>query len=139
MLTASQLAICAIIFGAGVGTGVATKQVKQASAMATAKPKGQGVVKTAPASGASRAAPPARILDCPVIGSPWAAVDTPSVPLLPPMSGTVPAPLVPGGGGSSSLLPPPSFPHAVPVVEPTRWAMMIAGFGLVGLAMRRQG
>lgn len=44
----------------------------------------------------------------------------------------------PTGGGGSGFLPPPfsSAPGAIP--EPATWAMLIAGFGMVGASLRHK-
>lgn len=93
-------------------------------------------------------AAPSRILDCPLppadpfgagVVEPFAGA-APSTPVFFPAAGFPPIPpVVPGGGGVlPPVTPPPTFPPAVPgVPEPAAWAMLIAGFGLVGMAARR--
>lgn len=66
-----------------------------------------------------------------------------------PAGGVIPGP-IPGGGGGGVFFPPsgggggggggvvPQPPAIVPVPEPTTWAMMILGFGMIGAMLRRR-
>lgn len=148
--------ICALLAAGSMGAGgvVAVQQVKP-SGIHRAKPR--------PAPRAIRASAPkprpaARLDDCPVIASslgngftadlapiapfdqtPMAILTSPgglaSIPgsgggiFVPPGGGGSGGSELPGGGGISPV------PPAVP--EPAAWAMMVSGFGLIGLAMRR--
>lgn len=132
---------CALLLGGAVGvTGTVTVQKK-----VSAKPRAAVVQRIEHRASNPKVAGsnPARsaILDCPLIGSPFAAEpNTIALPMIPPQplgSGT-PDGSIPGvWGGGSALLPPPNFPGAVP--EPDAWALWIGGFGLVGLSFRRRG
>jgi hypothetical protein len=142
-LTAAQAALCLAIFGAGVGTGVVAPAVKkQVSAKATAKPKGERVrTASRPRVVSPEPARPApRIIDCPVIGSPYGleppAIALPMIP--PPVLGSGTPVATPGVWGvwPAPTPAPPNFPGAVP--EPGAWMLWIGGFGLVGMSVRRR-
>ncbi len=143
--------ICALLLAGGMGAGsvVAVQQAKPA----ISKPKKANAPKAHKT--ASRNITRTEIKDCPTIAAPMGAgiaelVPLPSFETYAP--GTSPAPsevaLVPGGGivlpgsggGGGSTGPgvlPPGPPAGVP--QPASWAMMVTGFGLVGLAMRKGG
>lgn len=133
--------LCALLLAGGMGATsvVAVQKTKPAVAKASAKPKGERV-RTASRPRVARPEPaaPAPILDCPLVGSPFSAEPNPlALPALPPVDlggGTWAQP--PGVWGGGSALPSP--PTSLPVVpEPGRWAMLLSGFGLVGLSLRR--
>lgn len=136
--------ICAILLAGSMGAGsvVAVQKVKTVSAKAAAKPKGGQSARAPRPRAIERTTPgPAapRILDCPV-GSPFSAEPNPFVlpDLMPPgfggnIVGAPFAPVVWGGGGLAPVTPPPPM-----IAEPGAWAMMIAGFGFVGLSLRRR-
>lgn len=139
-LTAAQMAICAMIFGVSVGS-VGTIGAQQVAA-AKAKPKAAktkprpAIKKPAPAPQRDRAA----ILDCPTPGlsaAPWGepfTLSQPEATPLAPLGGVVP----PSAPPSFSSRPPSAAPAAPPAVpEPVSWAMLVTGFGLVGLAFRK--
>jgi hypothetical protein len=141
-MTPAQTALCAMLFGGMIGSGsvVAVQKVTSHKAAANVKkPTVSHKRKAQPLSKAQQL--PSRgpaILDCPVIGSPWGIEPYQPTGLTPPMSDALlhllPAVEQPGGG--SFVPPPPSYSPAVP--EPGAWAMFIAGFGLVGCAMRQR-
>jgi PEP-CTERM motif len=144
--------ICALLAAGGMGASgvVAVQQVKPARAVhAKAKPAPQVRKASAP-----RAQP--RLSDCPVAtaslggGSianlapitpfeqtPMASISAPQSILAGGPGGTfAPAPPFNGGSGGNTI-PGGGFTPGVP--EPAAWAMMVSGFGLVGVAMRRSG
>lgn len=126
---------CALLLAGGMGAGsvVGVQEVRRTvapSKVVTAKPAPPRARPTRPPAAGPR------ILDCPAVSPlpPGFAVP----PALPagPIDWFAPPP-TPGGaaaGGISLPTPPP----AAPVPEPARWAMLIAGFGLLGLALRRR-
>lgn len=138
--------ICALLLGTslGIGSTVAVQQAKP-------KPSVARHLKQEPVSLARAERPAkkstvrshvgARILDCPAHGLPFSAEPIPFT-LLPPLtqadSGAPGfSPLLPGvgGGGIAPSLPPTPSPG---VPEPAGWALMLGGFGLIGLACRRR-
>lgn len=144
--------ICALLLAGGIGAGsVVTVQqavpaVKKASAPKAGKPA---------ARRPQAAARPAAINDCPsqlgVLGQNMALPALAPIDVAPglPLGQTAMASAgggrgagvgVPGGGiGGTDFQPAPpadgGFAPGVP--EPGTWAMLVGGFGLVGLAMRR--
>lgn len=140
-LTSSQLAWCAAVLGAGTVGYHAPPVVKKAKAY-VAKAKGEPGKAAAPRAVVDRApvrpAAPTVILDCPM----------PSVPAI---DGSLeyrlePAWSQPWPHGSYAVAQPPIgggsgfFPPVAPrVPEPGAWVMLIAGFGLVGLSLRKRG
>jgi hypothetical protein len=145
---------CALLLAGGMGAGsvVAVQQARPAAS----KPKASAA-KTQKA--APRRTHTAQLNDCPVLAeSPGLGILSPIIPpedspLLDggrPGAGMAllpsPGPGFPGGiGGGGGFLPltPPSPPGgpgiSAPIPEPISWAMMVAGFGLVGLSLRRSG
>ena len=134
--------LCALLLAGGMGASsvVAVQKQRSPKPPVAAKAKGKGVgqasrprvVRPEPAQ------PAPRILDCPVTGSPFAAVPVPGFDLPAPPSpfGAV-ALGQPGAGGvwdGPNTRTPPTFPPAVP--EPDTWLLWIAGFGFVGLSLR---
>jgi hypothetical protein len=137
--------ICAMILAGGVGAGSVV-------AVQEAKPKPR-VERKAPAvkKASARPAPRSRIDDCPTLVAPLGGALVPSLadaPLPPQLQpfGVAPtdsfAGLLPpgssGGGGSGGIvapLEPPPPPGGI-IPEPAAWAMMVSGFGLVGVALR---
>ncbi len=84
-------------------------------------------------------------LPAPELPSP--AVPDPGLPALPgalglPIPGS--PPIVPGTAAPAPIVPPPALPVpgpatgpvAAPVPEPATWAILIAGFGMIGLGLR---
>ncbi len=143
--------LCALLAAGGMGASgvVAVQQVKPARVQhAKAKPTPQIKRASAPR-------PQARLGDCPITASSLGGgsianlapitpfEQTPMASLSSPVAigaagnpGVFPAPPPFGGGGSGgSELPGGGFTPGVP--EPAAWAMMVSGFGLVGVAMRR--
>ncbi|MBT9157723.1 MAG: hypothetical protein DDT36_00706 [Firmicutes bacterium] len=125
-LTASQLAVCALMFGAGATTPAIVKKVS---------PKPAAAKKVSPRSVASRApaAPVAapqksNILDCPMQVP---ALNTQVIPNLQPTPNAVmwsnDAHAMPGGFAFRAVIP-----------EGDIWVYMIAGFGFVGLSLRKK-
>ena len=134
----------ALLSGAiGVGSAVAVQQAP-VPRKAVAKPAPKRIMPRPTPTPAA----PSRILDCPLPSAdPFGAASiepfvgaAPQTSVFFPAAGFPPAHLVvPGGGGVlPPVTPPPTIPPAVPgVPEPAAWAMLITGFGLVGLAARR--
>ena len=142
-MTPAQTALCAMLFGGMIGSGSVVAVNKVSAKQETAKPKKDRGGTQASRPRVARPEPAPRpgpsILDCPtpVIGSPWGVEPYQPTGLTPPMSDALLPPHAveqPGGGGF--MLPPPSYSPAIP--EPGTWAMMIAGFGLVGCAKRQR-
>lgn len=139
-LTTAQMAICAMIFGATVGS-VGTIGAQQVAAVKVkpkaAQPKARPTIKApSPAPQRDRAA----ILDCPTPGlaAPvWGETDTLSLwdaTSAQTGGGVVP----PSAPPPFSFRPPSAAPTPPPAVpEPESWAMLLAGFGLVGMSIRR--
>lgn len=157
--------ICAMLVAGSMGAGsvVAVQQAKPPQAKVKAKP-----AKAKPARPAPRPVRHAPPLDCPTVSSlggglaelvpiaPMVSAPTASLSLSGQLAGVggggggggmLLPPLVGGGGGSSSAAFPglPAGPDlaapdfAVPgVPQPATWAMMVSGFGLIGLALRRR-
>lgn len=136
--------ICAMILAGGVGAGSVV-------AVQEAKPRPR-VERKAPAvkKASARPAPRPRIEDCPTLVAPLGGALVPGLadaqppPQLQPFPGTSPdsftglLPPAGGGGGSGGIVTPlvPPPPSAGLVPEPAAWAMMVSGFGLVGVALR---
>lgn len=146
--------ICALLLAGGLGAGsvVTVQQVKSpVTKSRAAKPVKHKV------STPARSAPSA-LSDCPAYATmlggapgplaPLAVLEPNDVGLATPVSsdGGIPMLVSPvvlppagGGGGSGNFFPPappiPVTPGAVP--QPAAWAMMVTGFGLVGLSLRR--
>lgn len=144
--------MCALLLAGGMGAGsvVAVQQAKPA----ISKPKKAGAPKAHKT--ASRNITRTQITDCPTLAAPLGGAIADLAPLpsfetyapgsAPPSSEVSYAPgagidipgLIGGGGGGGDSGPsilPPSPPSGVP--QPASWAMMVTGFGLVGLAMRK--
>jgi hypothetical protein len=130
-LTTSQIAFCAMIFGAGAMTPTVVKKVSHKP-----KPAAQKVVKRVPARVAQAPAPapakPSNILDCPtqapVLNPQVVGFDAPPNFVTWPGGAYFP-PGGPGGGGGGGI---PAIP------EPDQWVMLVLGFGFVGLSLRRR-
>ncbi len=131
--------ICALLLGGAVAGSYGTVAVQKAKApVAKVKGKpGKAAAKRAVVSPSTvRPASPPSILDCPF----------PSVPAL---DGSLeyrlePAWSEPWPQGSFVTAQPPlnggTFPPASPhVPEPDVWVMLVAGFGLVGVSLRKKG
>jgi hypothetical protein len=138
-LTAAQAAFCVLLFGAGSVTTVAVQEARKAPAAKASKPA--PAAKARPASVKPRAQLP-REPHCIQV---WPSVVVPDlrpIEITPFGQGATPLLALSEGPGGAILLPPPgpTIPPALPAIpEPDAWAMLIAGFGLVGLAMRRRG
>ncbi len=145
--------LCALLLAGSMGAGsvVAVQQAKPAVHRAKAKPQ---KARPAPASVRKAAAP--ALIDCPVLAAPVGSGLAELVPLpenevtrLTGLAGA-PDPQLAGGGldlppvigGTSgpSILPgsPPAIGGPAGVPQPAAWAMLVSGFGLVGMAMRRR-
>lgn len=145
--------ICALLLAGSMGAGsvVAVQQAKSPLAkQRAAKPARHKV--SAPARPA-----PSPLNDCPSFAAtlggspgplaPLAVMETAELGLLTPMTDLGVPPqggggfiLPPGGGGGGGTAFPPAPPVPVPtggVPQPAAWAMMVSGFGLVGLSLRR--
>ena len=148
--------ICALLVAGSMGAGsvVAVQQAKPPQARVKAKPKAPNKARPAP-----RTVAQAPALDCPSVSSLGGQLAelAPIVPMeaAPTASLVQPGQLATVGGGESGLpLPPivgggsggpsvPGFPvgpetPVSSIPEPMSWAMMLSGFGLVGLAFRRR-
>lgn len=141
--------ICALVLAGSMGAGsvVTVQQVKAPQARLKAKPK--------PHRPAPRPVSQAPVQDCPTVSSlggglgslgPMAAMGAPPATGLQtigpmPDAGGAHASLVGGGSSDPAALPgipvEPEFPVSG-VPEPVSWTMMLSGFGLIGLAMRRR-
>ncbi len=137
--------ICALILAGGVGAGSVV-------AVQEARPKPR-MERKAPAvkKAAARPAPRSRIDDCPTLVAPLGGALVPSLADAPPpqlqpfgvgptdpSAGLFPPGAGGGGGGGGGIvnpLEPPPPPGGI-VPEPAAWAMMVSGFGLVGVALR---
>lgn len=84
-----------------------------------------------------------------VFQPPAASAPTPGIlpvdiPTGTPGGGPIPIPVIPGGGpGGGGVIPSPApvatpTPEPTAVPEPSTWAMLIVGIGLIGSAMRRR-
>jgi hypothetical protein len=153
--------ICSLFAAGGLGATsvVAVQQVRP-----TARPAARHVVhrpQPRPAPPVAAPSPRLEALDCPpavgALGAGLAALPASAMAagiVMPPSAGTG----FPGGGGapdmtgSGGLFPPgggpgwtggggkqPGEQPTAAVPEPASWAMMVSGFGLVGLALRRVG
>ncbi len=139
--------ICTLLLAGGVGAGsvVAVQEVRP-------RPKAEKRTAAKPRPAVAAASRPA-LNDCPVLGGALVPEFNASLPpsgdpgvsSFPSVAGH--GLWVPGGaGGGGSLLPPrpggptivvpPTPPPSAPIPEPAAWAMMISGFGLVGVAAR---
>ncbi len=141
--------ICALLIAGGLGAGgtLAVQQVKKPAAVRKAsKPAQYSPVRHAPASAAPRA-----MNDCPAqvagLAEPMQLAPIPPMDVAPgldisrtPLSmatGHGPGTSLPGDigtGGQNGGVTPIIIPG---VPEPYSWAMLVTGFGLIGLAMRR--
>lgn len=131
-LTTSQTALCAMLFGAtvsGVGTHHVVKKrnphVPQKSVSTSIIAPSGRTVQTA--SGGS-----VTILDAPVFGN-CITPDLPEAFEVPELRRSRPE-LFPTAGGGQII----QIGLSPAVAEPDTWAMMIAGFGFVGLSLRRK-
>ena len=143
--------LCALLAAGGMGaSGVVAVQHVKPAGVHRSKPKpAPRVVQAAPR-------PAARLTDCPITASslgggmladlapiapfeqtPMASLESPSMIGVAGGGGGFALPPFGGGGGSggSEVPNPGGFTPGVP--EPAAWAMMVSGFGLVGVAMRR--
>lgn len=136
--------ICGLLLAGGVGAGsvVAVQQaapaVKRTAHKPVARPKApKPVLRTATAS----AAPPAGMIDC-APAMPLGALGMESGPGFSAIGGKTPfsgggygggGP----GGGDGGLGGGPTPVPAPGVPEPASWGLMVSGFGLIGLAVRR--
>ncbi|MCG2840578.1 PEPxxWA-CTERM sorting domain-containing protein [Sandaracinobacter sp. RS1-74] len=144
--------ICALLLAGGVGAGsvVTVQQVKPAVSKPKKKPIAPKAHKTA-----SRNVTQTQITDCPAVAAPLGGGIADLAPL-PSFETFVPGSALPsspvafvpdggvvfpggggggsGGGGGGPVFPPSPAPG---VPQPASWAMMLTGFGLVGLAMRK--
>lgn len=140
-LTTSQLAFCALIFGAGAATPTLVKKISRPLNPAA---KQEQVVKRTPAKIAPKltpapaieAAKPSNILDCPQSGLNPTPMQVQSVTTNVvsffggPNTGIWVPPGGGGGGGGGVDIP------AIP--EGDVWMYLIAGFGFVGGSLRRR-
>lgn len=143
--------ICGLLLAGSMGAGsvVAVQKVKPVLSRPKPKPVAPKAHKTA-----SRNITHQQILDCPVTVvalSPLA----PELGAIPPLNTPpdtshvagwpggggifIPPPIGGGGGGGGGISKPDVNPNppAPPIPEPASWAMMVTGFGLVGLALRK--
>lgn len=146
--------ICALLLAGGIGAGsVVTVQeavpaVKKASSGKAAKPAGRPAARHASTR-------PTALADCPsqlgllgrnMVLPPLSPIDVaPGLPLGETAMGIVAG--MPGGGGGipglggDGIVPGPGDGGGIipGIPEADTWAMLIAGFGLIGLALRRSG
>ena len=140
--------ICAYLLAAGLGAGgvVMVQQVSPPAQVA----KGERVARTAARSAAHRAvpapsicieampltAPQLALVPLPEFGgaaTPWAPAEGPGGVALPvPPGPTFPPPVWPPIGQPPIAPLPPAVPDA------PAWALLVAGFGLVGVSLRRR-
>jgi hypothetical protein len=100
-----------------------------------------------PAEPVAAVPPPTPFIDLP--GAPVPLGGEVELPIAPVVFGGVPGgpggPPIPVFGGGGGFPPPPPVvppvvtPPVAAVPEPSTWAMLILGFGLVGAVLRRQG
>lgn len=143
--------ICALLLAGGIGAGSVVTVQQAKPAISKAKAKAPKAHKTA-----SRNVTRTQVRDCPAMAAPLGGgiADLAPLPTFENLMQGAPAPgtqmaFVPdgggigipgvigggGGGGSGPSILPPSPAPGVP--QPASWAMMLTGFGLVGLAMRK--
>lgn len=140
--------ICALLLAGSMGAGsvVAVQKAKPAISKprpAMSKPKVQKAVQSQVHT--------SQITECPTVApvgtaelSPFAATPTPAEPIAGFAGFASPAGVsgggvhLPGGGGGNvpGELPDPSPVLGVP--QPDTWVMLVAGFGFMGLALRRR-
>jgi hypothetical protein len=133
-LTPAQLALCSLIFGAGVATQPVAEKVKSRAVAQKVAPK----AKPASASRAASKPQSTSIMDCPTLVlypvmpnlAPIPPLDKPQIVDLKTGKDVTP----PSGGSLVWIWRPPA--PAVP--EPAVWGMMVSGFGFIGLALRRR-
>ena len=137
--------ICALLLAGSMGAGSVVAVQKAKPAVSRQRPATKPKVQKATQSQVQTAS----ITECPTVGpvgspdlSPIIAMETTE-----PLTGfrqTAAAPF--GGGGGSgggigggkgpSILPDPSPTPGIP--QPDTWVMLVAGFGFMGLALRRR-
>jgi hypothetical protein len=139
--------ICALLLAGGMGAGsvVAVQKAKPVISKprpAASKPKVQKAIQTRTET--------ASITECPTVGPVGSAELSPIIAMetTEPLTGfreTAAAPFGGGGigggsggggGGGGGGLPDPSPLPGVP--QPDTWVMLVAGFGFMGLALRRR-
>ncbi|MFN3592404.1 MAG: PEPxxWA-CTERM sorting domain-containing protein [Thermaurantiacus sp.] len=139
---------CTLLLAGGMGAGsvVAVQEVKPRTQQVRPAPKAKPAVKR-PAPARPQQAAAARLDDCPIYaplaGSVLANLGVPANPQI--AFGTTPipggagggAPWGPGPGGGGSGIDPFPPGGGAPIPEPAAWAMMVSGFGLLGLALRQ--
>ncbi|MFN7397704.1 MAG: PEP-CTERM sorting domain-containing protein [Sandaracinobacter sp.] len=125
--------LCALLLAGGMGAGsvVTVQQVKPATSKVRAAPVKPKVQKTVP-----RVRQTTSIQECPLIAPLGPGIDT-LTPIQPPENIFTESP--PGGGG---VFGPKTNPNPFPVTpgipQPDTWIMLVAGFGFLGLALRRR-
>lgn len=138
--------LCVALIGGGLISGTAVVVADAAQSVSARQIQTRPVVhRKAPPRNTQRPAP-APIIDCPIV-LPSPGIGPFSDVPLPPMAGgdhpfPIPVPGAPpilpgiwdGGGVFPPVAPPPTL-SAVP--EAPVWIMTIAGFGLIGLSVRR--
>jgi hypothetical protein len=132
---------CALLLAGGMGAGsvVAVQQVKPSiSKRAPAKPKVQKTVQ--------RAAQTTQISECPTVAPigpgmgdfvPLQTADSIFSQPLPGQGGGFGSGGSGGGGFGPSVRPDP-VPVVPAIPQPDTWVMLVAGFGFLGLALRRR-
>lgn len=141
---------CALLLAGGMGAGsVVTVQAVKAPSQREAR-----AAKPKPRPKQVAARPRPKLPDCPVVVAPLGHGLLPEFAEAAPLGRPMLAPQLPTGevapavGPGPALLPPVSAPITIqplpapPVTgaipEASTWAMMVAGFGLIGLALRRR-
>lgn len=134
-LTQAQIAWCAAVLGAGTAGYHAPPIVKKVSAKA--KPKGERVSPASrPRVVRPEPAPPApRILDCPTPSAGF----TNSAPF-DPFAGALAGGAAFGPASGGGFVQGGGRPHPIApgVPDLDTWVQFIAGFGLIGLAVRKR-
>ncbi len=136
---------CALLLAGGMGAGsvVTVQQVKPAVAKVRAKPKVQKAVQQARQASTMRDCPSIAALPQGFDAAPFSAPD-PNFADASRGAGFGSVSGVGGGigGGGGGGFGPDIRPGPIPVVpgvpQPDSWVMLVAGFGFLGLALRRR-
>jgi hypothetical protein len=140
---------CTLLLAGGLGAGsVVGVQAVKAPSVREAR-----VAKPKPRPRPAAARPKPKLPDCPVVVPPLGTGLFPDLAEAGPIGRPMAAPLprlgeLPGVGAPRPALPPISVPTNVQplpappvtgaVPDAATWAMMVAGFGLIGMALRRR-
>lgn len=138
--------LCVALLAGGISAGgavVAMKPPAKPKAVVSRPPPAKTVAYRKPPVRERQTPVPPAILDCPLPASSALSAGPLNETMLPPPFGGaspfpapgVPYPAGPWGGGGVILPAPPPDVSAIP--EPAGWVMMLGGFGLMGVALRR--